>query len=249
MKSRFTGTRIKGPASPGRTSITMLDQAGKKAHRTPSPELLQLDIARNRPARRAGSYVGKPTTQGLYWFEQTGEHVWWESMTEYTALMHIDHVEAVADICSQPLLITFADGSEHFPDIFIRYIDGRQELCNVRPRTLLDDVTAAKFDATEAICADVGWTHRVLDELTFVERNNLEWLASVRHPRNRPSPELAVELLERAATPVRYGQLWEITQRQSDPAAVAGLHNLMWQRALLFDPTEPHQFDTLVWRP
>ncbi|QVG65541.1 TnsA-like heteromeric transposase endonuclease subunit [Curtobacterium flaccumfaciens pv. flaccumfaciens] len=225
----------------------MVDEAGRKAHFTPSPELQQLNVARNRPARRSGSWVGKRNTQGFYWFEQTARHIWWDSMTEYTALMLHDHRELVADICSQPLLINFADGSSHYPDVFVRYADGRQELCNVRPLELIDDETAATFRATEEICEAVGWTHRVLDDLTFVQRQNLEWLAGFRHPRNRASKPAAEQLLAVAQNAVAFGELWEVTQRSSDPYALAGLHNLMWQRALVFDTHSPLQFDTIIW--
>jgi len=169
-------------------------------------------------------------------------------MVEYTALMLLDHSADVAGICTQPMRFDFEDGTAHFPDIFLTYASGVQEVCNVRPADLIDDAAREQFRKAEALCDRVGWRHRVIVDLSLTQRQNLELLAAYRHPRNMPDDDVADTLLDVLAGEAPFGMLWEACQRHPDPYALAGLYNLLWHRDIVFDMSSPLEMNTMLWR-
>ncbi|MFJ4221860.1 TnsA-like heteromeric transposase endonuclease subunit [Curtobacterium luteum] len=234
-------------AAADRTAVSFVDARGRRRAFTATPELLLQPILTGRPSRRPATHPLKRNTEGFYWFEQTTAHIWHESMTEYTALMLLDHTEDIAGICTQPMRIDFSDGTSHFPDGFVIYADGRQQVFDVRPADLVDADAVAQFTKTAAVCAEVGWTHRLVVDITLPHRHNLELLAGYRHPRHLPTAALADQLLHEAAEPTRFGQLWARVRRHT--RSRAGLYNLLWHRELTFDMLHPLTMNTPIWRP
>lgn len=234
-------------AAEDRTAVSFLDPAGKRRVFAATPELLLQPIVTGRPSRRPPTHPLKRNTEGFYWFEQTGRHVWHESMTEYTALMLLDHTAAVAAVCTQPLRMDFVDGTSHFPDGLVIYADGRQELFDVRPADLVDDAAVQQFAKTAQVCEQIGWTHRLIVDVPLVHRLNLELVAAARHPRHLPTDALADALLDAADEPRPFGALWSVVRRSSH--ARAGLYNLIWNQELSFNMLKPLHMNTLIWRP
>ncbi len=115
-------------------------------------------------------------------------------MTEYTALMLLDHTAAVAAVCTQPLRMDFADGTSHFPDGLVVYANGRQELFDVRPAHLVDHDAVEQFAKTAQMCEQIGWTHRLIVDIPLVHGSTLRPSPQPgipappnRRPRRRPS--------------------------------------------------------------
>src|SRR5690625_5889385 len=90
------------------------------------PACLDVGIERALPIRRGHSYQHRRNYEGHYWCAGTGRHVWYESMTEYTALMHLDHTERLSAVATQPVCLYFADGSRHYPDFFALHESGEK---------------------------------------------------------------------------------------------------------------------------
>lgn len=245
---RGTAYAITAAEAPNRASISYINDAGRRRTLRPSPELLHEPIVRAQPSRRPATHPLRRNTEGFYWFEQTAHHVWHESMVEYTALMLLDHSADISGICTQPMRIDFEDGTAHFPDIFLTYASGVQEVCNVRPADLIDDAAREQFWKTEALCDRVGWRHRVIVDLSLTQRQNLELLAAYRHPRNMPDDDVADTLLDVLNGEAPFGMLWEACQRHPDPYALAGLYNLLWHRDIVFDMSSPLEMNTMLWR-
>lgn len=233
-------------AADKRAAVSFLDAAGKKRVFAATPELLLQPIVLGRPSRRPSTHPLKRNTEGFYWFEQTGEHVWHESMTEYTALMLLDHTAAVAAVCTQPLRMDFADGTSHFPDGLVIYTDGRQELFDVRPADLVNHDAVEQFAKTAQMCEQIGWTHRLIVDIPLVHQLNLETIAGARHPRHLPTDALADLLLKIAEEPCPFGALWSAVRRSA--IGRAGLYNLIWNQELSFNMLEPLRMNTLIWR-
>ena len=240
---------ISGTTIAGLASVSWRTEQGRTRSARATSELLHEPMTRNQPSRRPSTHPLKRNTEGHYWFEQTGHHVWHESMEEYTALMFLDHSEDVAGICTQPLRFDFADGTHHYPDAFLQLRDGRQVVCNIRPAALVDEAAVEQFAKTADACAQIGWSHRLIVDVPLTYRHNLDLLAAYRHHRNLPDDTLADALLGLVNEPTPFGALWAFTQRTPGPTALAGLYNLIWHRELCFDMTAALAMNTLVWRP
>lgn len=242
------GFQLQRPKDFFGSTVSWIDATGKRHSRLAGPSLLHEPMGLNQPSRRPTSHPLRRNTEGFYWFSQLKQHVWYESMEEYTALMRLDHLRQITAIVTQPMRIDFTDGSAHFPDIFVEHIDGRQELCNVRPASLIDAKTEQQFANTESICSEIGWKHQVLPELSRIERHNLEWIAAYRHRRHAPTPLCRALTLAAAEPECTFGAVWDVCKRSGEEHAVAGLYHLMWKRELLFDANQPLQPSTSVRR-
>ncbi len=97
--------------------------------------------------------------------------------------MTLDRDPSLVGISSQPMWIHWPKGptpGAHAPDYFVRHRNGDGEIIDVRPESLIDDATAAVFDATRRLCAEAGFRYTVVSELDRELDRNLKFLSRYR---------------------------------------------------------------------
>ncbi|ORA58440.1 hypothetical protein BST24_21715 [Mycobacteroides franklinii] len=85
------------------------------------------------------------------------------------------------------MMMTFSDGTRHYPDFFALHGNGDRFVYDVKPSGRMNDTAATQFEKTADVCAHIGWRHEVLHEAHPTKVRNLEWLRSARHPRYHPA--------------------------------------------------------------
>lgn len=106
-----------------------------------------------------------------------------------TTFVALDFDRSVVGIASQPFWLYWTDpegrGVSHAPDYFARRADGSAVVLDCRPVDRRKPADVAKFDATAAACASLGWEYRLIGAADPIRTANLRWLAGCRHPRYR----------------------------------------------------------------
>jgi hypothetical protein len=203
-------------------------------------------IVPGRPVRHPSKWPGQENFHGYYWFAGTHAHVWHESLTEYAALMLIDHERDVVSVVAQPFSISFGIGVPHVPDYFMVEMTEHRVLVDVHPEDLTTETDAVKFALTRGMCAALGWEYILIGQLSKVTIWNLEMMARYRHPMFQPSTEVADLVLRLLGQRSRFGDL--LRALQEDPARdlLPALYHLMWARRITFDLAAPFTFGTLL---
>lgn len=179
------------PAGPGVDTISWIGRDGKARSATATPDLLHEHFYRALPCRVGVQFQNRLNRHSRQYFASQRSHVWCESGLEAESLLWLDFDGNVRQISSQPMQISFADGSTHFPDFFAALRSGDQVVYDVKPSGRMNDATADQFTKTAEVCSIVGWKHEVLHELHPTKLRNLEWLRASRHTRYHPgTPEL-----------------------------------------------------------
>jgi hypothetical protein len=210
-------------------------------------EVWAVPFERALPVRAFASYRRQRKFPGLWWSATTGGHVGYESWLERDHVMPLDFDPAVVGISSQPfwLFWSAADGRavSHAPDYFARRDDGTAVVVDCRPAERRRSRDVAKFEATEAACAEVGWGFRLLGAADPVVVRNVRWLAGYRHPRHRVEPA-ASRLREVFAEPLA---LMDGAAVVGEPLAVLPvLFHLLWSHELTVEVCVPLHGDSLV---
>ncbi|MFE1324334.1 TnsA-like heteromeric transposase endonuclease subunit [Streptomyces sp. NPDC058741] len=180
------------------------------------------------------SYRGQRNFPGWYWAATCSELVGYESWVELGHLMRLDAEPDVAAVASQPFRLSWRYGGrgrriKHTPDYFVRRRDGTAVVLDVRPDERIEPEDAAKFAATAAACARVGWGYERVGVLDPVSVANLRWLSGYRHPRVRREP-MADALLAVFSEPLG---LLAGARAVGDPLAVLPvLYHLLWHHEL-----------------
>lgn len=193
-------------------------------------------------------YQHRRNYEGYYQCAGSGQPIWYESMTEYTALMGLDHQHRLAGIAAQPFCILFPNGMRHYPDFFAVHESGRQWVYDVRPAELVDEKAAEQFAKTRTVCDQIGWGYEVLDGLTGVPRHNLEWLAAYRHPYIKPDEHLVARILNAASVQKPLAELAVSVGQELPVRSLPGIYHLLWTRQLDYDETIPLGWGTLIGR-
>ncbi len=110
-------------------------------------------------------------------------HVGFESWLERDVAMALDFDPHVVAFSSRPFCLFWLQAGQqrqHSPDYFARLVDGRGVVIDVRPDDRIEPRDAEAFAATEAACAEVGWTFRRTGGLGSTMLANLRWLAGYR---------------------------------------------------------------------
>lgn len=189
--------------------------------------------------RRPGKYQGQQAYQGHYWCAGTERLVFHESMAEYSGIMLLDHLHDIVGIYAQPLLLTFGDGTFHYPDYLVDDADGTRMLVDIHPKSLTTEAHERAFEATRRLCERLGWSFVLIDELSRVVRWNLELLARYHHPRFRPEPDAHRRIIKLARLHPTLGALMSALETNKPGENIPHLLHLMWQRQLLIDLTQP----------
>jgi hypothetical protein len=187
------------------------------------------------PVRRFPSYRGQRNFTGLYFAACTGRHVGFESWLERDQLMALDHSPQVESFAAQPFWLRWVSGGRvrrHAPDVFVRLVDGRGVVVDVRADDRIAPEDAEAFEVTAAACASVGWGYRRVGALDPVLAANLRWLAGYRHARCLRE-EFRAGLVEVFARPE---PLLVGAQQVGDRLAVLpSLFHLLWSGVLTTD--------------
>lgn len=215
--------------------------------RRPLMEVWAVPFEHALPVRAFASYRRQRNLPGLWWSATTGGHVGYESWLERDHVMLLDFDPAVVGISSQPfwLFWSAADGRavSHAPDYFARRDDGTAVVVDCRPAERRRSRDVAKFEVTEAACAEVGWEFRLLGAADPVAVRNVRWLAGYRHPRHRLEPA-ASRLREVFAEPLA---LMDGAAVVGEPLAVLPvLFHLLWSHELTVEVSMPLHGDSLV---
>lgn len=146
-----------------------------------------------QPVRRPVSWPHKRNYDGLWWSATTGGHVGFESLLESEYLLAADHDRDVVAISWQPFEVVWPEGSSagrsHVPDYFVRLADGVGRVVDVKPAHRVG-AAREQFEATAAVCAQVGWQYEVFTGLEQPMGANLAWLGGYRMDRYRPPSDL-----------------------------------------------------------
>lgn len=210
------------------------------------PECRDAGVERALPSRRPANYQQRRNYEGFYWCAGSQSHVWYESMTEYTSLMYLDHTEAPSAVAAQPMWIDFADGSRHCPDYLAVLGSGRRVVYDVKPLEMVDEAALIQFASTAAICEEIGWGYEVLHGLPRVSRHNLEWLAGYRHPWNAPGPSDREHLRGLLREPCTLREAVAYLDSLTSARAVPAVYHMIWTREIECDLASPLDWSTTV---
>jgi hypothetical protein len=186
-------------------------------------------------ARIPPKFKGQSNYHGTYWFAGIGGTVYHESMTEFTALMWLDHQHEIVEIAPQPMLITFADGRAHYPDFFATHANGRRGLVDVHLKSMTTQAHVESFAATARLCARLGWDYEVIDALEDIPRWNLEWISRYHHPRYDPEVKVRRRILSKVARRPMFGTLRDELRTEKAGEHMPAIYHLMWRREITFD--------------
>jgi hypothetical protein len=184
------------------------------------------------PVRKFGSYQGKRSFSGLWWYSTIANHVGYESWLERDRVMALDFDPAVAGLSSQPFRLSWQDDGKtrsHTPDYFVRLHDGTGVVVDVRADDRIEPEDAAAFAVTARACESVGWEFRRVGAMEAARTANLRWLAGYRHPRCLHAGRAAdLQRVFRDSCPLLEG-----ARRVGDPIAVLPtLFHLVWRHVL-----------------
>lgn len=230
------------------TVIAWTDVNGATRTSVADPRCLRLGIETARVARRPANYQHRRNYEGYYWCSGSGQSTWYESMTEYSALMELDHTLHLAKVAAQPMCMLFADGTRHYPDYFALHESGRQFLYDVRPEALVDERARIQFAKTQEVCEKIGWGYRILHGATGVPRHNLEFLAGYRHPYVNPSLEVRDRILAAASEPLPLDRLAASLDPTHPVRILPGIYHLLWRRDLTYSRSVPLGWHTIIER-
>lgn len=220
-------------------TITWLTPDGVE-ERLPLTEVWSVRFEDGLPVRRFRSRKGQRHLSGLWWSATMGRHVGFESWLERDHVMLLDFEPATVGIASQPFWLSWRDESgtsvSHCPDYFVRRADGSTVVIDCRPVERRPEKDAAKFDATAAVCAALGWGYDLVGATEPVVTSNVRWLAGYRHPRHgNGDVEAALREVFARAMPLVDG-----ASVVGDPIAVLPtMFHLLWCGELVCDLTVP----------
>lgn len=228
------------------TLLTWIAPDGVIRRAAPTPALLSEHLYEARQARdKKWKVQNEKTHQGFYWMSQTRQLVWHETMFEYMALMYLDFADDIAAIVAQPMLISFGDGTAHFPDFMCLTKQAEQAIIDVHRADKIEE-DPSQFEKTFDLCQRVGWTFRLFAGLNEVQVANLEWISRFRHLSYVPKREDRDEILRLADRGVTLGEVASCYPGSRSPL-IAQLYNMIWRREIGFDLSQPMSTDSPVW--
>jgi hypothetical protein len=179
---------------------------------------------------------GGKSFAGSYYAVTVGDHVGYESWLERDRLILLDRDPEVVGIGSQPFWLHWHDGQiprRHAPDYFVRLVDGRARVIEVRAADRMNEQTARAFAATSRACKAVGWEFQHVGTPEPVLMANVRWLARYRRERSGRPADVAARLLDVISEPL---PLWAGAELVGDRLQVLPvLFHLLWSGQLVTD--------------
>ena len=213
--------------------------------------LLDLLVIEGDPVRVGGQWQNRPNQHGLYFWQRTCHHIWYESALEATCSVALDQAGEVDRIVAQPFRLLFRIGAKsvrHDPDFFAIHRNGDQAVYDVKPLARMSGEVRAQFDETARVCEMVGWRHVVLHEPGPTTATNLAFLRNARHVRCHPDPVALEQISNVFAGGWPLGEGREMVNRRSPALAMPYIKHLIWHRLLSVDLTTRLDFDTVATR-
>lgn len=211
--------------------------------------LLELPVVECDPIRVGGQWQNRPNQHGLYSWQRTGRHIWYESALEAACLVALDQSGKIDRITAQPFRLLFrtdAESVRHDPDFFAIHSSGDQVVYDVKPLARMSAEVRAQFAETARVCQMAGWHHVVLNEPDPTTATNLAFLRSSRHVRCHPNPLWRRQITSVFAGGRTLGEGREMVNGRSPPLAMPAIKHLIWHRLLLVDLTTRLDFDTVA---
>jgi hypothetical protein len=226
-------------AAEATTTLTWVSPDGAE-ERVPLTEAWSARFEDGLPVRQFRARKGQRHLSGLWWSATMGRHVGFESWLERDHAMLLDFDPAIVGIASQPFWLSWRDEAgasvSHCPDFFVRRADGSAVVVDCRPVDRRPEKDVAKFDATAAICTDLGWGYDLVGATEPVLTANVRWLAGYRHPRHGAT-DVAAAL---RAVFAKSMSLVDGASVVGDPIAVLPtLFHLLWCGEMVCDLTVP----------
>lgn len=227
-------------------------QAGRERFGLVGPDLatepwFDLDMA---PVRHPSRPPRSEAIAGLYFWNRTGQHVWFESQTEKDVLMWLDFEGDVLDVRSQPFVICFSDEESplawHVPDFLLLHPNRDISVVDVRPPERITEKAQTQFDATAAVCERIGFGYCVLDGRRGVAAENVRWLKASRHARCAPALPIEDAILHFARDGISRRALAIAAAPDAPPRANAWIDYLAWHRKLHFALDRPYSSTTVL---
>ena len=187
---------------------------------------------------------GQRASQGYYWCAGSQTMVRHESMSEFTAMMLLDHLLDVIEAVAQPMLLSFPNGLYHTPDYLIRTAQGDAILVDVHDSVRTSEADALKFELTRQLCERVGWGFELFDMFTDITRWSLEMMCRYHHPRYEPTASMRARILKLVRKHKTFGSLREALRTDKPGEHLPAVYHLMWQRAIRFDVHSPFNDST-----
>lgn len=192
-------------------------------------------LAPVRPMQNSHHKTNKP---GLQYVECTQQLVAYESRLEGLALLLLDWEGSIASVQGQPFTIHFRRDkrpTKHTPDFLVADPDGGVSVVNVKPAAKVSDPRVrAQFDATDQVCEQVGWTHRIITTPSRHLASNLRLIAGYRRPPADADRVMPIIRTTLAHGPLPFGDLVDhVADRAALPTLLVTpivLHGL-WSRS------------------
>ena len=222
-------------------------------HNADFREAIAVSFEQCAPVRQFPSWRGKRNYSGSYWSSTNSGHVGFESLYERTALMMFDREPTVTRISSQPMWISWSDGSapgSHAPDFFLRHSSGDGEIIDVRPKARIDEAATRSFEATQELCDQVGFSYRVISDIDATLDQNLRFLSRYRD-REWKLPATQIEILRRCQPfelSIR-ALIAMLSEKNQESRAPGWVYSLLWSAQIQTDLRKPLRQDSLVRLP
>lgn len=210
-----------------------------------TPALLDAELYFARVIRTPHRYPRQKNIQGQYFFSQTREHVWHESQLEANVMKWLDMSKDIVAIAAQPMLINFADGTSHTPDMLALHADHQQVVYDVKPLKFIPKFEQ-QFANTRAFCDHVGFGYEVYHETPRQVEINLNWLSGFKHPGYAPTPARGAALREALSTPLSLRDAAAILDSTSAARGRSALFHLVWTGLATLDITLPISDTTTI---
>lgn len=228
------------------TVVDWFDSRGKPHTAVAGPSLLDDELYLARPRRTGNRYARQRNYHGLTWVASTAAHVWHESLLERYSLLSVDFNSDIVAVASQPMKMTFPDGTEHYPDFIVLQSNYRQVVYDVKPAHKIRDKVRRQFENTAAACKAVGWGYQVLSDLDPTVRSNIEHLALFRQHYFSPSPGARSRLMDALTEPMTLREAAAAMRHELPNGALGALKHLAWTGELALDLTTPLSKQSLI---
>jgi hypothetical protein len=212
-----------------------------------TPRLLDRELYLSAPIRTPHRYPRQKNIQGRYYFSSVGAHVWHESQLESYVLRWLDMSKDIVAISAQPMLINFADGSTHTPDMLALHADHRQVVYDVKPERFIPKF-AEQFAKTKAFCKQVGFGYEIYHEMPKQVEINMSWLAGFKHIGYGPADDACANLLGSLAPTMQLREAARLLDDRDLARGRSALFHLVWTGVVTFDLTLPISDATLIER-
>ena len=230
------------------SAVHWTDPHGEDHLHLAEPAVLGHELYRGTKLREGNHYPRQRNYHGVFYFSQTRQHIWHESLLEASTLAWLDLHEHITAIAAQPVEIVFPDGSHHFPDFLAQHGDGKQVLYDVKPAAKLKGKVAAQFSRTRGVCDLIGWGYEVRSEQPRDTAINIDWLVTFRHEGHHPGVDIARRLIDSVDDKRTVGQLARAATDLDLPNARSAIYHLIATQFLQIDLGTPISDKTIITR-